>query len=179
MVIPTLTPTGVTPKLCAICGREVLMIALSSSCMKNAPATMLAIRRVSACTEGSVTAAGGQSATRQLELARKKGRPRRAFQEQPLCDQYHHRRGLCRSGASRQRGAAERCLRTSHPSTAQCHARRPDGCCTWSPSGGATAGLKFVTLYLQPADGFDAGKSMLQRGQGNGAAAHLVRCYRP
>jgi hypothetical protein len=40
--------------------------------------------------------------------------------------------------------------------------------CTWTPSGGATPGLKFVTLYLQPADGFDAGKGMLQMGQSGG-----------
>ena len=42
--------------------------------------------------------------------------------------------------------------------------------CKWTPGGGATPGLKFVTLYLQPADGFDAGKSMLQMGQSRGAA---------
>jgi hypothetical protein len=42
--------------------------------------------------------------------------------------------------------------------------------CTWTPGGGATPGFKFLTLYLQPADAFDAGKGMLQMGQGKGAA---------
>ncbi len=42
--------------------------------------------------------------------------------------------------------------------------------CTWAPSSGATAAIKFFTLYLQAADGFDAGKGMLQMGQGKGLA---------
>jgi hypothetical protein len=42
--------------------------------------------------------------------------------------------------------------------------------CTWTPSSGPTAAIKYFTLYLQPADGFEAGKSLIQLGSGNGAA---------
>jgi hypothetical protein len=41
--------------------------------------------------------------------------------------------------------------------------------CTWTPSGGSTAAIKFFTLYLQSADGFEAGKNLIQLGQGKGA----------
>jgi hypothetical protein len=41
--------------------------------------------------------------------------------------------------------------------------------CTWAPSSGPTAAIEYFTLYLQPADGFEAGKSM-QPGQSKGAA---------
>lgn len=43
----TLISTGRTPKVCAIWGSEVVRMALSRVCMKNALATMRAIRRVS------------------------------------------------------------------------------------------------------------------------------------
>lgn len=42
--------------------------------------------------------------------------------------------------------------------------------CTWSPSNGPTPGIKFFTLYLQSVEGFEGGKSLVQMGQGNGAA---------
>jgi hypothetical protein len=42
--------------------------------------------------------------------------------------------------------------------------------CTWAPSSGPTAAIKYFTLYLQSADGFEAGKSLIQLGKGKGAA---------
>ncbi len=43
--------------------------------------------------------------------------------------------------------------------------------CTWAPSSGPTAAIKYFTLYLQTGDGFEAGKSMMQTGQARGGAA--------
>jgi hypothetical protein len=35
--------------------------------------------------------------------------------------------------------------------------------CTWAPSGGPTQSLKFVTLDLRPAEGFEDAKKMLEQ----------------
>ena len=43
--MPMLIATAGTPKDCPICGSEVEMIVESSSCMKNAMATISATRR--------------------------------------------------------------------------------------------------------------------------------------
>jgi hypothetical protein len=37
--------------------------------------------------------------------------------------------------------------------------------CTWTPSGGSTKALKFVTLNLESADGYEAGKNMMKQMQ--------------
>jgi hypothetical protein len=36
--------------------------------------------------------------------------------------------------------------------------------CTWEPSGGPTATIKYVTFYLQSTDSYDAAKRMLSSG---------------
>lgn len=43
--------------------------------------------------------------------------------------------------------------------------------CTWAPSSGPTAAIKYFTLYLQAADGFDAGKNVMRLAQAKGGAA--------
>ena len=46
--------------------------------------------------------------------------------------------------------------------------------CTWSPSGGATKSLKFVTLDLQPGDGFDRAKALMEQFKPKNAVINSV-----
>jgi hypothetical protein len=43
--------------------------------------------------------------------------------------------------------------------------------CTWTPSGGATPAIKFVTLLLLSADDYRASKSVMQAAQSKGGNA--------
>jgi hypothetical protein len=43
--------------------------------------------------------------------------------------------------------------------------------CTWTPSGGATPAIKFVTLFLLSADDYRASKSVMQAAQSKGGNA--------
>jgi hypothetical protein len=43
--------------------------------------------------------------------------------------------------------------------------------CTWTPSGGGTPAIKFVTLYLLPATDYDASKNVMQMAASKGGTA--------